>query len=561
MTNYAHPYIPDPKYTTRVAYFSMEYAIHQPLKIYAGGLGYLAGSHLRSAAHLLQNTIGIGILWKYGYYDQTRQQDQHMGSSFVEKHYEFLEPTNVTFQIIVHGAPVQVTAYYLDPKHFGTTPLFLLSTDLPENDYLARTITHRLYDANPETKLAQQMLLGIGGVKLLDELGLTPEIYHLNESHALPAAFALYEKHNDWEVVRRKLVFTNHTPEEAGNQKTDLHVLDRMSFFGQVPIEDVLRVTQQTGPVFDHTLAAFRLASMANGVSRMHVETVRRTYKQHSGLCPTIAITNAQDHHYWADKELYRHLLQHQIPLLAERKQAMKQPMLEEVSDQTGKIFSPNVLTLVWARRFAGYKRPELLLHDMERFHRLVTNIQFPIQIIWAGKPYPTDYTAIGTFDRIVEISKQYSNCAILTGYELRLSRQLKQGADVWLNTPRVTREASGTSGMTAAMNGAINLSTLDGWFPEFARNGINGFVIPTTNYQSPYVEQDAADATHLYDLLENIVLPMYYQTPDKWATMMRNSLDDVLPYFDSERMVADYYDRMYHQEVVQNPPLQHRSV
>ncbi|WP_247235554.1 alpha-glucan family phosphorylase [Telluribacter sp. SYSU D00476] len=550
MTNYSLPYIPDPKYTTRVAYLSMEYAIHQPLKIYAGGLGYLAGSHLRSAAHLLQNTIGIGILWKYGYYDQTRQQDQHMGATFVEKHYEFLEPTHIKFQITVHQAPVMVTAYYLDPRYFGTAPLFLLSTDLPENDYLARTITHRLYDANPETKLAQQMLLGTGGVKLLDELGLTPEVYHLNESHALSAAFALYEKYHDWEVVRRKMVFTNHTPEEAGNQKTDLRLLDRMSFFGQVTVEEALRATQQAGQVFDHTLAAFRLSSIANGVSRMHTETVKRTYSQHGGLCPTIAITNAQDQHYWADKDLYRHTHQHDLAALLEHKQAMKQPMLEEVADQTGKIFSPRVLTMVWARRFAGYKRPELLLHDMDRFQRLLSNKQFPIQIIWSGKPYPTDYTAIGTFDLIVETCKQYPNCAILTGYELRLSKELKQGADVWLNTPRVTREASGTSGMTAAMNGAINLSTLDGWFPEFVRDGINGFVIPPVDYQKPHFEQDAADAAQLYDLLENKVLPMYYQEPGRWAAMMRSSMDDILPYFDSERMVAEYYDRMYHQEV-----------
>lgn len=545
-TQFLTPYVPDPKYSACVAYFCMEYAIDQSLKIYSGGLGYLAGSHLRSSAQLLQNTIGIGILWKYGYYDQGRQSNQHMNVSFLEKHYSFLEPTNINFQITVHKSPVTVTAYYLDPRHFGTAPLFLLTTDLPENDYLARTISYYLYDANPETKVAQSILLGIGGVRLLDELKLTPSIYHLNESHALPVAFALQEKYQDWEAVRRRLVFTNHTPEEAGNQKTSIHLLNEMNFFANVPMDDVRHATQQYADVLDHTLACLRVASVANGVSRMHTETLRQMYSQQTGLCPLVSITNAQDRHYWADERLY-HILEHPNgSSLRERKQAMKKSLFNDVADQTGKLFKPDVLTVVWARRFAGYKRAGLLLYDMERFMALVSNDERPVQIIWAGKPYPHDRSGVDMFDRLVEVCQSLPNCAILTGYELRLSKFLKRGADVWLNTPRIRHEASGTSGMTAAMNGAINVSIPDGWFPEFVRDGINGFMIPAADTHLPDNEIDAADASQLYDLFEKQLIPLFYNQPNEWEAIMRNSLEDILPYFDSQRMVAEYYDKLY---------------
>ena len=183
------PYPVDVHYAKKVAYFSMEFAIHQPLKIYSGGLGYLAGSHLRSAYELRQNLVGIGILWKFGYYDQARNQDQTLHVSWMEKNYSFLEDTGIKFQITVHEHPVWIKVYYLNPETFHSAPLFLLSTDIPENDFVSQTITHRLYDANVATKVAQFILLGVGGAKLLDELGFDPEVYHLNEAHALSSAF------------------------------------------------------------------------------------------------------------------------------------------------------------------------------------------------------------------------------------------------------------------------------------------------------------------------------------------------------------------------------------
>jgi len=188
-TKFSVPYNIDEKYKKKIAYFSMEFATHQPLKIYSGGLGFLAGSHLRSAYELHQNLVGVGILWKYGYYDQERNQDQTLDVAWNEKSYSFLEDTGIKFQITVHEHPVWVKVFYLDPETFKTAPLFLLSTDIPENDYVSQTITHRLYDANVATKVAQFILLGVGGAKLMDVIGFNPELYHLNEAHGLSAAF------------------------------------------------------------------------------------------------------------------------------------------------------------------------------------------------------------------------------------------------------------------------------------------------------------------------------------------------------------------------------------
>jgi starch phosphorylase len=193
-----------------------------------------------------------------------------------------------------------------------------------------------------------------------------------------------------------------------------------------------------------------------------------------------------------------------------------------------------------------GYKRPDLFFHDMERFHRLVTNKERPVQIIWAGKPYPMDYVAIGVFDKIVDVCKKYANCSTLVGYEIKLSRLLKQGADVWLNLPRVTHEASGTSGMAAAMNGAVNVGFADGWFPEFARDKINSFVIPSCDISLPEHAQDDTDADGLYQLLETEVLPMYYDYPGRWMEIIKNSMKDIIPQFDSNRMAREYYEKLY---------------
>jgi glycogen phosphorylase len=546
--NFKVPYQIDERYSKSVAYFSMEFATHQPLKIYSGGLGFLAGSHMRSAYELRQNLVGIGILWKYGYYDQARNQDQTLQVTWMEKNSSFLEDTGIKFQITVHEHPVWVKAFYLNPETFKTAPMFLLSTDLPENDYVSQTISHRLYDANVATKVAQFILLGVGGAKLLDEIGFTAERYHLNEAHAVSSAFYLYNKfNNDLAEVKKRVVFTTHTPEEAGNEKHDIYLCHKMSYFCGLTVDEVKKLCGLPDDRFNHSLAALRFARLANGVSQLHGVVSREMWKNAEGVCPIISITNSQNWRYWADKQMYRFMEEGNDWSFDDRKKHLKRRAFEIVADQTGKLFDPNVFTIVWARRFAGYKRANLITTDEKRFERLLGNSKYPVQIIWAGKPYPVDYPAISEFNNLVHLSKKYKNVAVLVGYELALSKRMKQAADVWLNNPRVPREASGTSGMTAAMNGAVNFSTDDGWIPEFINHGHNGFVVPKADYEKMAVhEQDEYDLNQLYEILEKQILPLYYNSYDTWRAVMKNGMQDVRFQFDSNRMAHEYYELLY---------------
>jgi glycogen phosphorylase len=547
-SQYQVPYLIDGAYAKKVTYFSMEFAVHQPLKIYSGGLGYLSGSHLRSAYELRQNLVGVGILWKYGYYDQARNPDQTLQVQWNEKIYNYLEDTGIKFQIQIHEHPVWVKAFYLNPETFKSAPLFLLSTDLPENDHMSQTICHRLYDANVATKVAQFILLGVGGAKLMDQLNFNPDVYHLNEAHGVSAAFYLYQKFNkNKEEVRKRLVFTTHTPEEAGNEKHDMYLCEKMSYFCGVPLEEVRALTGITDDKFNHSLAALRFARLANGVSQLHGEVSRQMWKKYENICEIKAITNAQNWHYWADKQLYNFADTHNEEAFIDRKRYLKKRAFEIVSDQSGKIMNPDVLTIVWARRFAGYKRAELITRNQEKFKALMSSTKYPVQIIWAGKPYPVDYPAISDFNFLVELSKEFPNVAVCTGYELALSKRLKQASDVWLNNPRVPREASGTSGMTAAMNGSVNFSTNDGWICEFINHGNNGFLVPPTDYEKMgQHEQDEYDLEKMYEVLENQILPMYYDNPEVWRQIVKNGMRDVRWQFDSNRMAKEYYDVMY---------------
>lgn len=547
-TNFQMPFSINPEYSKKTAYFSMEYAIDQPLKIYSGGLGFLAGSHMRSAYSLKQDLVGIGILWKYGYYDQNRNPDGTLLPAWTEKMYSFLEDTGIKFQIEIHGAPVWVKVWYLDPETFHTAPLFFLSTDTPENDEVSKTICHRLYDANMATKVAQYILLGKGGAKLLDEMNFERDIYHLNEAHGLPAAFYLLKKYNgDIEKVLEKLVFTTHTPEEAGNEKHPLQLCYDMSYFSGTSIEEVRRLGGEADEHFNHSLCALRIARVSNGVSQLHGEVSRKMWGKYEGVCEIKSVTNAQDTLYWADEALNTYKEQQNSAAFDARKKELKKELFYTVADQTGNLFNPEVFTIVWARRFAGYKRADLLLRDRDRFEKLLNNNTYPVQIIWAGKPYPLDSSAISTFNHLVTESRKYKNMAVLTGYELALSKALKKGSDLWLNNPRVPREASGTSGMTAAMNGSVNLSTDDGWIPEFARHGENAFVSPQADYNHLSVEeQDQYDLDHLYHILEDEILPMYYDRPDAWRAVQYQAMDEVRERFSSDRMADEYYRLIY---------------
>lgn len=539
---YQHPFTPDKKYKKSVAYFSMEFAVDQALKIYSGGLGFLAGSHMRSVYALKQNLIGIGMLWKHGYYDQGRKKDGSMQPEFREKIYSFLTDTNIRFQIPVMGKDVWVAAYYLAPDVFQSAPLFLLTTDTDGNDESTRAISYSLYDSDVSYKVAQCMILGIGGARLLEELGYEPQVYHFNEAHAVSAIFHLFKKYKKVAEVKKRVVFTTHTPEEAGNEKHEIHFLENLGFFSGLNLETVRKISGTKDNIFNHSLAALSLSRKANGVSKLHGEVSRQMWKAYPKIAAIDHITNAQNNTYWVDKQLEQARVEKDLGKIAARKKELKTVLFKTVADQCGKIFDPEVLTIVWARRFAAYKRPDMLAWDLERFGKLMSNVDQPVQVIWAGKPYPKDEGAINTFNHLFYLSHLFPNVAVLTGYELALSKLLKDGSDVWLNTPVVTREASGTSGMTAAMNASLNLSTFDGWICEFAKDGDNSFLLPVA--QGEDINRQDCDA--LMEKLETTVIPTYYSDQAKWQQMVLNSMNDVSLEFNSDRMAREYYEKLY---------------
>jgi len=539
-------YQPNKDYKKTVAYFSMEFAIDQSLKIYSGGLGFLAGSHLRSVYELKHPTIGIGMLWKYGYYDQLRDRDATMKPFYVEKTYSFLKDPGITFTIQIHSSPVLVKAYLLESETFGSAPLFLLSTDVDGNDEQSRSITRHLYDSNEATRIAQSMVLGIGGAMLLDKLGLDIDVYHMNEGHSLPLNFYLYAKYKSLEEVKKRVVFTTHTPEVAGNEEHSYRILQDMSFFYHLQDHEVKHILNIDGDQLNYTLASLLFARKANGVSKLHGAVARDMWSGNPGICEIISITNAQNKTYWKDETFEKALTANDDNAIVLRKKEMKARLFKVVKDQCGKLFDPEVLTIVWARRFAAYKRADLLMHDWERFLKLVDHAAYPVQVIWAGKPYPEDMGAIEVFNKLITKTKGLKNCAVLTGYELGLSALLKKGSDLWLNNPRMYREASGTSGMTAAMNGSINLSIPDGWVPEFARDMENSFLIEPADDELTEQQKDHLEAEALLVKLEESIIPLYYTDHKKWLEILKNAAAEVVPQFDSTRMVRQYEMELY---------------
>ncbi|MDH4944907.1 alpha-glucan family phosphorylase [Sulfurimonas sp. C5] len=545
-----HSYDINKNYETSVAYFSMEFAVDQALKIYSGGLGFLAGSHMRSAYDLKQNIIGIGILWSFGYYDQGRNEDRTLKPNYLRKFYYFLEELEYKTTVRIENNDVVIKAFLVHPEVFGTAPIILLSTDIDENDYLSRTITHKLYDSNERTRIAQEIVLGIGGLKILEAMNRKVDVYHMNEGHSLPLTYELYTRLKDIQKVKEHVVFTTHTPEAAGNESHRFDFLYEMGFFSSLTKDEVHSLCHCHKEKLNLTVEALRYSKRANAVSKIHKKVAQNMWKEITDSCEIISITNAQNKKYWTDKTLIRALDEHEDYELQARKKHLKKILFDEVADQSGKMFDPDVFTIVWARRFAEYKRPGLLKYDFARFQKLLENTQMPVQIIWAGKPYPTDSGAISLFNELIYMSHKYKNIAVLIGYELSLSRLLKQGSDLWLNTPRITREASGTSGMSASMNGSVHFSIDDGWHPEFARDRRNSFTIPAVEHSLSHDEQDKIDNKNMMDILEQKILPTYYENPKKWTKIMKNAMTEIDLEFDSTRMVKEYYELLYEYKI-----------
>ena len=527
--------------TPNVAYFSMEIAVDQRLNIYSGGLGYLAGSHMRSAGQLGLPMVGVTILWGYGYGQQVIRDDNTVDIVYSNKAYDFLDDINVTVPVTIFGETVQVKAFRLKPETFGSVPLYLLSTDIPENPEHIRALTKTLYDGEQRARISQEIILGVGGYRALKAAGEPIDIVHLNEGHALPAAFEMIDEHHgNHDDVRRRLVFTTHTPVAAGNETHPVQLLSEAGFFVNTPIDTARWLG---GEDFSLTVAALKLSRIANGVSQLHGEVANDMWEWVDGRCEIKAITNAVNKDYWQDSRLtgVRDLEQ-----LIKIKKEMKMELIDYIKEKSGVTLKPDVMTIVWARRFTAYKRPTMIFDDLDRISKLLKDNK--VQLLYAGKFHPKDETGRQAFNQVIAYSKTLPNVTILPTYELEMSGMFKRGADVWLNTPLRPMEASGTSGMSANLNGTLHFSTFDGWAVEGTFHGINGYLINPNDEGATLTDEERrkVDYESMMTTLENDIIPTFYNRPMQWAQMMQHAIHASGSYFDSHRMAIEYYIKLY---------------
>ena len=485
-----------------VAYFSMEIALDQSLSTYSGGLGFLAGSHMLSAGYLQMPMVGVTMLWSYGYYDQRIDHSGQVEVAYIRKYYDFLTDIDVTVEVDTFGEKVKVKAYRVEPELFGACPVYLLTTDIEGNSEWAKRISHRLYDGDERIRIAQETILGIAGVRVLQKVGYNFDVIHMNEGHALPAAFELLRQYNgDLEEVKKKTVFTTHTPVAAGNEVHWVDTLMEGGFFAGCSRE---RAVQLGGENFSLTVAALRMSRIANAVSQLHGLVANKMWEWVDGRCPIRAITNAVNLHYWQDKRMSGDASDEE---LLNAKLEMKKKLFKYIANVAGKRFDPNVLTITWARRFADYKRAWLILMNKERIEKLLNENK--IQIIFAGKFHPDDVMGKEMFNKLLNRSHTLKNVVVLPGYELKLSGMLKRGSDIWLNTPLRPFEASGTSGMSANANGALHLSIFDGWTVEGTFNGINGYTVEYEGLDDdmPWEERHWKDHECVMSIIEDQII------------------------------------------------------
>ncbi|DAA95903.1 TPA: alpha-glucan family phosphorylase [Candidatus Gastranaerophilales bacterium HUM_9] len=524
-----------------VAYFSMEIALDQSLNTYSGGLGFLAGSHMLSAGYLQMPMVGVTMLWSYGYYDQRIDHSGNVEVAYIRKYYDFLTDLDVTVEVETFGEKVKVKAYKVEADLFGACPVYLLTTDIEGNSEWARRISHRLYDGDERIRIAQETVLGVAGIRVLQAVGYDFDVVHMNEGHALPAAFEMLRQYDgDLEKVKRKTVFTTHTPVAAGNEVHWVDTLLQGGFFAGASRE---RAVELGGENFSLTVAALRMSRIANAVSQLHGLVANKMWEWVDGRCPIRAITNAVNLHYWQDKRISG---DDSSEKLLATKREMKKELFKYIANVAGKRFDPDVLTITWARRFADYKRAWLILMDKDRINKLLDENK--IQIIFAGKFHPDDVMGKEMFNKLLNRSHTLKNVVVLPGYELQLSGMLKRGTDIWLNTPLRPFEASGTSGMSANANGALHLSIFDGWTVEGTFDGINGYTVEYEGLddEMPWEERHWKDHECIMDIIENRIIPTYYNNKEEWARMMRQAIRTANAYFNSDRMVVEYYNRLY---------------
>ncbi len=609
-----------PEYTGGpFAYFSTEFGLTEALSSYSGGLGILSGDHCKSASDLGLPFVGVGLLYKNGYFDQEIEPDGRQ-----QHFYPRFDFTRLPIRPLLGGSGRQQTVEIEFPNRsvyaavwlaqVGRIPTLLLDTDISKNEPADRPITGQLYVSGREMRLCQEIVLGMGGVRALHALGIEPACWHMNEGHS---AFLVLERAR-WLVVKNGLsfadackevsknsIFTTHTPVPAGNEAFDVGLIRK--YFAnyskemQISLDQLIELGLPPGTnghePFSMTVLALHLSRFSNGVSQLHAQVSNEMW-QHvfRGLPaekhPIKAVTNGvhtetwlgfqtaelfdkyltpawrdnlMDDLFWKrgvanipNRELWEvHNLQKDTLIRYARTRVRNTLARHGCSPDelrtVEELLDPHALTIGFARRFATYKRADLLFRDFDRLRKILKNPDRPVQILFAGKAHPADKAGQDLIRRIWEVSLHSDlrgRIVFLENYNMRVARVMVCGVDVWLNTPRRPQEASGTSGMKAPVNGAINFSISDGWWPEAANNE-NGWTIGSTKPAANDDAQDAADSESLYKLLEEKIIPLYYKRdaeglPQDWIKTMKSSIATILPRFSTARMVRDYTEKFY---------------
>ncbi len=600
-----------------IAYFSSEFGLHETLPIYAGGLGVLSGDHIKEASDLGLPMIAVGFLYTRGYFSQHITEDGWQEARNVRLKFEDLpvmpimddDGKPVTISVELAGREVHARLWEI---HVGRVPLYLLDSDVEGNSLADRELTSRLYNSDLDFRISQEIILGVGGVRALRVLGYNPKVWHMNEGHSafmglerareMVAAGHTFE--NAVEQVSKTSIFTTHTPVPAGNDEFPIWLIDK--YFTQLWPElgldreqfvELARHKVPWGETFSMPILAFKFAAQRNGVSELHGEVARKMWHSlwpdqgveevpisyvtngiHTGTWLArrlqhllnrymgrdwvehiddpelwMGIENVPDAEFWAVR---RHLKRKLVAYMRDR--ARNQWLTTTTHPvqivASGTLLDPYALTIGFARRFATYKRANLVLSDLDRLINILNRPNMPVQIIFAGKAHPDDEPGkllIQEVYRAVKKAENGGRLVFLEDYDMNLGRYLTQGVDIWLNTPRRPNEASGTSGEKAALNGVLNFSVLDGWWRE-GYNGSNGWAIgDDTDYDDPD-EQDRRDAQSLYDTLENEIVPLYYLErsgdglPGEWIGRMKESMRTLAPQFSMRRMVKEYTERLY---------------
>ena len=529
-----------------VAYFCMEYGIDQRFKAYAGGLGILAGDYLKGAHDHQYPIIGIGIRWKQGYTEQKIDASGNAYDSYHNYKYDFLEDTGITVTVDIRKVKVNCKVWKL--TQFGNADLYLLDTDIPDNH--DSWITGQLYGWFGEERIAQEIVLGIGGIKAIRALGLPIDIYHFNEGHALFAGFELLrEKMEDEgltfekavEVVKKEVVFTTHTPIVQGNES---HPIDKIIYMGaNLNLTRAQLTFLGGGDPFNMTIGALRLSKIANGVAQLHGETSNKMWAEVDKRAEILAITNAIHLPTWVDNAMIR--AAEDGSDLWEPHLQNKRALIDFIEAKNGVRLDEEKLIIGFSRRAAPYKRSDFIFTDLTIIEPLLLEKKF--QIVFSGKAHPLDDVGKLIVKNLVAMSRKYPKAVVfLENYDMSIGRMLTRGSDIWLNNPRRPLEASGTSGMKAAMNGVLNLSILDGWWPEACVHGVTGWQFGDGFEHEEEEIQDAHDLKALYKVLLEEVIPTYYENKSAWMDMMRESILQTKEPFAVKRMLEEYYELLY---------------